>query len=152
MVYTPNLLSVNIEALFSYDTCNHFVKNLSFTNTCDTFASPNNNRCCEDLIIDLFGDMKVGKCYTNTNFRNYTHVQFECSPFNSGSSKLDNYLGLLLLLSGIFCIIYGIMKCTDESNTQPKELTPKEDEYRLTQLNNGFNIQSGKYQTFEEHK
>lgn len=152
MVYTPNFFSVTLKVLLSLDNCSRFIKNMSFTNTCDTSASPNNNLCCEDLILDLFGDMKINQCYLDSSFRNYTHIRFECIPFASQTSNMNNYVRMLLILGGIFCFIYGIIKCTEESNSSPKELTPKEDEYRLTQLNQGFNIQGGKYQTFEEHE
>ena len=150
MVYTPNLFTVTIKGLFSYDDCSHFVKNLTFTNTCDSLSSPSNKICCEDLILDLFGDMKVDKCYTDSNFQNYTHMQFECLSSNIESKHFENYVGFLLLLTVIFFIIYGIMRCTEDS--KPKEITPEQDSYRLARLNTGFNIQSGKYQTFEDHE
>ena len=150
MAYLPSDYSVILMVMFSLDNCSHFVRNETFTNDCNTMSASSINMCCQDLILDLFGDMNLGQCYQDTSYRNYSQIQFECLNPTITEKEITYYFGVLLIMIGFCLLIYGIMKWTD---TQPDDTElAKQEQERKTTLNQSYNIQNGKYQTFSEHK
>ena len=150
MVYSPDYFLVAVKILLSVNNCTQFTKNITLENTCDTLQMPSNELCCQDLIQDLFGNYDINKCHPNSHFLNYTDIQFECIGINEASHNPRDFMAMLLILGSIFCLIYGVIRCTEDS--RPKTITGLENRDRITRLNAGFNIQEGKYQTFKEHK
>lgn len=151
MASFPSQYSVILMVMFSQDNCTHFIKNETFTNDCNTLSASSVNLCCQDLILDLFGDMELGQCYQDTSFRNYSQIQFQCLDPPVNTKKIINYLGLLFIVFGFFLLICCIMKWTEEVKVSESEKQRKQVEH-ITMLNQGYNIQSGQYKTFPEYQ
>ena len=150
MAYLPSQYSVALMVMFSLDNCSHFVKNETFSNDCNRISASSDDMCCQDLILDLFGDLKVNQCYQDTSYRNYTQLKFKCLHSSLGNKYSYSYLGFTFIILGLVILFCSVIKWTFEVKKNKNEKARLESE-RITQLNQAFNIQNGKYQTFTEH-
>ena len=147
MAFLPSEYSVILMVMFSRDNCTHFIKNDTFTNECNTMSAGSMDLCCQDLVLDLFGDMKLNQCYQDSSYRNYTQLQFECINPPIYNKKTFQILGLIFILCGILVLVYCIVKWTEEVN-ESKLQKKKEETDSITSLNQSYNIQDAKYNTF----
>lgn len=151
MGYLPSYISAELKVMFSLNHCVHFVKNETFSNTCDSMNADNINMCCEDLIQNLFGDMKLNHCYQDTSYKNYTSLQFECVNPPDNKDKLINLLEAFIIMFGFIFIMCCMINLTDRVKISETKKNKMEKDNIIT-LNKCFNIQDGKYQTFSLQK
>ena len=153
MASFPSQYSVILMVMFSQDNCTHFIKNETFTNDCNTLSASSYNMCCQDLILDLFGDMEIGQCYQDTSYRNYSQIKFQCIDPPIFTKNIINYLSLIFIICGFIILMCCIIKWTQEVKESESESEKQRKKVEhITMLNQGYNIQTGQYKTFPEYQ